>query len=44
MSVNGGLLPAYSLIPPDLHRKIFFCTFANVEECTDAHNPKSAGG
>ena len=44
MSVNRGLLPTCSELPPDLHRKIFFCTFADVEECPDAHNPKSAGG
>ena len=44
MSVNGGLLPTNSEVPPDLHRKIFFCTFADVEECPDAHSPKPAGG
>lgn len=44
MSVNGGLLPTCSELPPDLHRKIFFCTFADVEECPDARDPKSAGG
>ena len=44
MSVNGGLLPTNSEITPDLVRKIFFCTFADVEECPDAHNPRSAGG
>ena len=32
-SVNGGLLPTYSEIPPDLVRKKNFCTFADVEEC-----------
>lgn len=32
-SVNGGQLPTCSLIPPRLVGKIFFCTFADVEEC-----------
>lgn len=31
MSVKGGQLPAISLIPPDLVREIFFCTFADVK-------------
>lgn len=31
MSVNGGQLPTYSELAPDLVRKIFFCTFADVE-------------
>lgn len=31
-SVNGGQLPTCSLIPPRLVGKIFFCTFADVEE------------
>ena len=45
MSVNGGQLPGYSLIPPDLHRKNFFCTFADVEECphSDTPTPKGSG-
>lgn len=30
--VNADPLPTNSLFPPDLVRKIFFCTFALVEE------------
>ena len=44
MSVNGGLLPTNSELPPDLVRKIFFCTFADVEKRFDAFIPRSAGG
>ena len=45
LSVNGGQLPTYSLIPPDLHRKIFFCTFATVKKCphSDTPTPKGSG-
>lgn len=44
-SVNGGQLPTYSLIPPRLVGKIFFCTFADVEECcySGPQRPREAG-
>ena len=43
LSVNADLLPTCSLIPPDLHRKIFFCTFADVEECSHSDTPTLEG-
>lgn len=44
-SVNGGQLPTCSLIPPRLVGKIFFCTFADVEECyySRPQRPRGAG-
>lgn len=38
--VNGGLLPANSLIAPCLVLEIFFCTFADVEECPGMKRPR----
>lgn len=38
--VNGGQLPAYSLIAPRLVLAIFFCTFAHVEECPCRNRPQ----
>jgi hypothetical protein len=38
--VNGGLLPTYSLIAPCLVLAIFFCTFADVEECPCRNRPR----
>lgn len=38
--VKGGLLPTYSLITPYLVREIFFCTFADVEECPGRKRPQ----
>ena len=41
--LNSGQLPTKSETPPDLHPKIFFCTFANVEECPDLSTPSAKG-
>ena len=38
--VNGGLVPTYSLIAPCLVLAIFFCTFADVEECPGMKRPR----
>lgn len=38
--VNGGQLPTNSLIAPYLVREIFFCTFADVEECPCRNRPQ----
>lgn len=43
MSVNADPLPTNSEITPDLHRKIFFCTFADVEECPYLSTPTAKG-
>lgn len=43
MSVNADPLPTISLITPSLHRKIFFCTFADVSECPDLCTPSAEG-
>lgn len=43
MSVNADQLPTNSQLSPDLHRKIFFCTFADVSECPDLCTPKAEG-
>lgn len=43
MSVNADLLPTNSLLSPDLHRKIFFGTFADVSECPDLCTPTAEG-
>lgn len=43
MSVNADQLPTNSLLSPDLHRKIFFCNFADVSECPDLCTPKAEG-
>lgn len=43
MSVNADQLPTNSEITPDLHRKIFFCTFADVEECPYLSTPTAKG-
>ena len=43
MSVNADQLPTNSEFPPDLHRKIFFCTFADVEECPNLSTPTAKG-
>lgn len=43
MSVNAYLLPTYSHLAPSLHRKIFFCTFADVKECPDLLTPTPEG-
>ena len=43
MSVNADPLPTKSEIAPDLHRKIFFCTFADVEECPCLSTPSAKG-
>ena len=43
MSVNADQLPTCSQLSPDLHRKIFFCTFADVSECPDLCTPKAEG-
>ena len=43
LSVNGGQLPTNSQFAPDLHRKIFFCTFADVEKRLLLSTPKPEG-
>lgn len=43
LSVNGHQVPTKSLIPPDLHRKIFFCTFADVEKRLQLTTPRPEG-
>ena len=43
MSVNAYPLPANSDHAPCLHRKIFFCTFADVEEYHDLLTPTPEG-
>lgn len=43
MSVNADPLPTNSEFAPDLVRKIFFCTFADVEECPDLSTPSAKG-
>ena len=43
MSVNADQLPTNYLISPYLHRKIFFCTFADVSECHDLCTPTAEG-
>lgn len=43
MSVNAYPLPTCSHHTPCLHRKIFFCTFADVEECPDLLTPTPEG-
>ena len=43
MSVNADPLPTNSEFPPDLHLKIFFCTFADVEECPYLSTPTAKG-
>ena len=43
MSVKGGLLPTNSDLTPDLVRKIFFCTFADVTEYPDLRAPTPEG-
>lgn len=41
--LNSGQLPTNSDFSPDLHRKIFFCTFADVEECPYLSTPTAKG-
>ena len=43
MSVNADLLPTNFELTPDLHRKIFFCTFADVTEYPDLCTPSPKG-
>lgn len=43
MSVKGGLLPTNSDLTPELVRKIFFCTFADVTKYPDLRAPSPEG-